>query len=68
MHTILYHTSSTMDITQVYSIVIASSFGLLMFVNSFSLITRFIRYLSPLISKHLIYRQAVEQGHSLSST
>jgi hypothetical protein len=44
-----------MDITLIYAIVISGSFCLLLLINSLPLIARLIRYLSPLVSKHLIY-------------
>ncbi|KAI9774177.1 MAG: hypothetical protein M1839_001879 [Geoglossum umbratile] len=45
-----------MDISQAYAIVIGGSFFLILLINSLPLIARLVRYLSPLISKHLIYR------------
>jgi hypothetical protein len=44
-----------MDISLVYAIVMGGSFCLLLFINSLPLIARLIRYLSPLVSKRLIY-------------
>ena len=45
-----------MDISQVYAIAIGGNFCLLLILNSLPYIVRLVRYLSPLISKHLIYR------------
>jgi hypothetical protein len=45
-----------MDITLVYVIIIGGSFGLLLLINSLPLlITCLVKYLSPLVLKHLIY-------------
>ena len=44
-----------MEISQAYAIVIGGSFFLILLVNGLPLIARLVRYLSPLISKHLIY-------------
>ncbi|KAI9777253.1 MAG: hypothetical protein M1839_008983 [Geoglossum umbratile] len=45
-----------MDISQVHAIAIDGNFYLLLILNSLSYIVRLVRYLSPLISKHLIYQ------------
>lgn len=45
-----------MDINQAYAIIVGGCFCLRLLINSLPLIARLVRYLSPLISKHLIYR------------
>jgi hypothetical protein len=45
-----------MDISQAYAIVVGGSFCLLLLINGLPLIARLVRYLSPPLSKHLIYR------------
>jgi hypothetical protein len=45
-----------MDLTQIYAIVIGGIFCVLLLLNSLPWIARFVRYLSPLISKHMFYR------------
>jgi hypothetical protein len=54
-----------MDITKVYAIVIGGSFGLLLLINGLPLIARLVKYLSPLISKHLIYRYVLHRHRVL---
>jgi hypothetical protein len=54
-----------MDITKVYAIIIGSSFGLLLLINSLPLIVRLVKYLSPLVSKHLIYRYVLRRHRLL---
>jgi hypothetical protein len=55
-----------MDISQAYASIIGGSFCLLLLINSPPLIVRFVRYLSPLVSKHLIYRYVLHQHRLLS--
>ena len=57
--------SFIMDITLVYTIVVSSCFGLLMLINGLPLIARLVRYLSPLVSKHLIYRYVLHRHRFL---
>ena len=54
-----------MDISLIYAIIIGSSFGLLLLINSLPLIARLVRYLSPLVSKHLIYRYILHRHRLL---
>jgi hypothetical protein len=54
-----------MDITKIYAIIIGGSFGLLLLINGLPLITRIVRYLSPLVSKHLIYRYILHRHQLL---
>jgi hypothetical protein len=54
-----------MDITKVYTIIIGGSFGLLLLINGLPLIARLVRYLSPLVSKHLIYRYILHRHRLL---
>ena len=54
-----------MDITIVYANIIGGGFGLLLLINSLPLIIRLVRYLSPLISKHLIYRYILHRHRLL---
>ena len=48
--------SGHMDLTQVYAISIGGAFGVLLLLNGWPWISYFIRYLSPLTSKYMIYR------------
>ena len=48
-----------MEISTVYAITIGGCFGLLLLINSLPLIARLVRYLSPLMSKYLIYRNVL---------
>ncbi len=57
--------SFIMDISQTYAIIIGGSFCLLLLINSLPLIVRFVRYLSPLVSKHLIYRYVLHRHRLL---
>ena len=50
-----------MDITKVYAITIGGSVGLLLLINGLLFIAGLARYLSPLISKHLIYRYVLDR-------
>ena len=54
-----------MDISLIYAIVMGSSFCLLLLINGLPLITRLVRYLSPLILKHLIYRYILHRHQLL---
>lgn len=45
-----------MDITELYAIIVGGSFCFLLLLNGLPFITRLVRYLSPLVSKHLTYR------------
>ena len=53
--------SFIMNISQVYAIVIAGIFCVLLLINGHHWIARLVRYLSPLISKHLIYRYVLHR-------
>jgi len=55
-----------MDISLVYAIVIDGSFFLLLLINGLPLITHLVKYLSPLMSKHLIYRYILHRHRLLS--
>jgi hypothetical protein len=57
--------SFIMDISLVYAIVMGGSFCLLLLINSLPLITRLVRYLSPLVSKHLIHRYILHRHRLL---
>jgi hypothetical protein len=54
-----------MDISQAYAIVVGGSFCLLLLINGLPLIARLVRYLSPLVSKHLIYRYVLHRHRLL---
>jgi predicted ferric reductase len=54
-----------MDTSLVYAIVIGGSFLFLLLINGLPLITRLVRYLSPLVSKHLIYRYILHRHRLL---
>ena len=54
-----------MDISLIYAIIIGGSFGLLLLINVLPLIARLVRYLSPLVSKHLIYRYILHRHQLL---
>jgi hypothetical protein len=54
-----------MDTSLVYAIVMGGSFLLLLLINGLPLIARLIRYLSPLVSKHLIYRYILHRHRLL---
>ena len=54
-----------MDISLIYAIIMSGSFGLLLLINGLPLIARLVRYLSPLVSKHLIYRYILHRHRLL---
>jgi len=54
-----------MDASQVYGIVIGGIFCVLLLINGRPLIARLVRYFSPLISKHLIYRYVLRRHRFL---
>ena len=54
-----------MDISLIYAIIIGGSFGLLLLINGLPLIARLVRYLSPLVSKHLVYRYILHRHRLL---
>jgi hypothetical protein len=54
-----------MDISLIYAIIMGGSFLLLLLINGLPLITRIVRYLSPLILKHLIYRYTLHRHRLL---
>ena len=54
-----------MDISHVYALVMGGSFCLLLLINGLPLIARLIRYLSPLVLKHPIYRYILRRRRLL---
>lgn len=54
-----------MDMTDIYAIVVGGSFCLLLVINGLPLIARLVKYLSPLISKYLIYRYIIHRHRFL---
>lgn len=54
-----------MDIAKVYAVVLGASFGLILLINSLPLIACLVRYLTPRISKHLIYRHILHRHRLL---
>lgn len=54
-----------MDTSIIYAIVVGSSFGLLLLINGFPLFARFVRYISPLVSKHLVYHYILDRHRLL---
>jgi hypothetical protein len=54
-----------MDISLVYTIIMGGSFLLPLLINGLPLIAHLVRYLSPLVSKHLIYRYILHRHRLL---
>jgi hypothetical protein len=54
-----------MDVSQVYAIVIGGIFCVLLLINGRPWVARLFRYLSPLISKYLIYRYVLHRHRFL---
>ena len=54
-----------MDTSTVYAIVVGGCFSLLLLINGFPLFARLVRYLSPLISQHLVYRNVLDRHRLL---
>jgi hypothetical protein len=55
-----------MDTSLIYAIVMGGSFLLVLLINGLPLIACLVRYLSPLISKHLIYRYILHRHRLLA--
>src|SRR4051812_23060069 len=54
-----------MDLIQMYTIATGSIFGVLVLVNGWPWIARLVRYISPLVLKHMVYRHILHRHRLL---